>query len=93
MTRKPGVFERRLARFTAANRLRKSNNLKTEAIGICEHKLVPPIVRETVPFLRDMVEAPRAKPVARSIAGRKGSPICKFHVPKLHRGVADFLLR
>src|SRR6266853_4456646 len=71
MSRKPRVFERRLACLTAANRLRKSDNLKADAIGICEHKLIPAIVSEPVPFSRDMVKTPRAKPVAGGIAARQ----------------------
>lgn len=91
VSRKPGVFQCRLTGFAARDRLRKSDDLKANSLGITEHKLIPPVIGETVPLPCDVIKTPRTEPIARGIAGCERSPICKFHLPQLQRGVSDFL--
>jgi hypothetical protein len=83
VSRKPGVFERRFACVAATDSLRKGDDLEANPLGICESKLISPFVREAIPFSRDMVETPCAKPIACSIAGRERGPVCKLDFSKL----------
>ena len=88
-SRKPRVFERRLARLTAPYRLRESDYIKSDTLRIREHKLIPPVIRETVPLLRYMIKTPRAQPVASLAAGCKLRAVRNFHVAHLHSRIPD----
>src|SRR4051794_37407581 len=88
---KPRVFERRFSGLTATDSLRKRDDLKANPLGICESKLISPFKREAVPFSRYRVETPSAKPIACSVAGRKGSPIRKPDFSKLEGSIPNLL--
>ena len=88
-TRKPGMFKRRLTRLPAANRLRESNDLEADSLWIRERKFISAVIIKTVPFLRHMIKAPRAEPVARGVAGRQCSAIRNLHVTQLRHSLPN----
>jgi hypothetical protein len=88
-SRKPRMFERWLTCLTAPNRPRKSDYIKLDTLRIREHKLIPPVIRETVSFLGYMIKTPRAQPVAPSAAGRKLRAVRNFRVAHLHSRIPD----
>ena len=86
MTGKPGVLQRRHAGVATACRLRKRDDVKANAFRIRKRELVPAFVLETVPLVRDAVEAPRAQPIAGRIAVRGSNAALRSRFDNVRQG-------
>jgi hypothetical protein len=74
----PGVLERRNPGFAAAPCVDEGDNLKAQALGVCERKFVLAIERETVLLGGDVIVTPGAEPIAGSVIEHGERPGLSF---------------
>ena len=89
VSRKPSVLQCRHAGFPATNRLRKGNDIKTNALWVGETKLGLSLRLEPVPLVSHAVQAPATEPVTfgRRGCNRRTRSFCRLDLRRRHQAV------